>query len=206
MSPGSVKSDTATSAEAVLAGFNGKATGSQDVSGSLADVKNVVLLLADDLEWDTFNAVPRSAALKTQGTTLTHFVVTNSLCCPPRMSLLRGQYVRNCKLVSNVTQTSGGWETFYNSEFGQDCLPTWLQDAGVDTSLFGEYLNGFAGPSVQRNCIPPGWDTFVNLTSRDQSYKGYGYTLNRNGVLQDHGHAPPAGFLNDVLRKPPLAI
>ncbi|MDP2013990.1 MAG: sulfatase-like hydrolase/transferase, partial [Actinomycetota bacterium] len=114
------------------------------------------------------------------------------------MSLLRGQYVHNHKVVSNVPQTGGGWETFYNSGFEQDCLPTWLQDTGVDTSLFGKYLNGFPGPSVRKNYIPPGWDYFVTSTSKNQSYKGYDYTLNRNGVLQDYGHAP-ADFLNDVL-------
>ncbi|MDO9485007.1 MAG: sulfatase [Actinomycetota bacterium] len=166
--------------------------------GSLDDIKNVVLLLADDLDWATFDEVPRLAALKEQGTTLTNFVVTNSLCCPSRASLLRGQYVHNHQVVSNVPQTGGGWETYYNRGLERDCLPTWLQEAGVNTSLFGKYMNGFPGPSVARNYLPPGWDSFVTSISKNQSYKGYDYTLNRNGELQDYEHSPE-DFLNDVL-------
>ncbi|MDD2819291.1 MAG: sulfatase [Candidatus Nanopelagicales bacterium] len=167
-------------------------------TGSLADIKNVVLLLADDLDWSTFDEVPRLAALKEQGTTLTNFVVTNSLCCPSRASLLRSQYVHNHQVVSNVPQTGGGWQTFYNRGLEHDCLPTWLQEAGVNTSLFGKYMNGFPGPSVARNYIPPGWNSFVTSISKNQSYKGYDYTLNRNGELEDYGHSPE-DFLNDVL-------
>lgn len=198
ISSGNTKSDNGKSAATLLAEFSAKAADSHGTTGSLAEIKNVVLLLADDLDWATFNGVPRMAALKDQGTTLTNFVVTNSLCCPSRVSLLRGQYVHNHKVVSNVPQTGGGWETFYSRGLERDCLPTWLQAAGVDTSLFGKYLNGFPGSSVAKNYIPPGWDYFATSTSKNQSYKGYDYTLNRNGELQNYGHAP-ADFLDDVL-------
>ena len=111
-------------------------------SGSTSDIKNVVLLLADDLDWTAFNQVPRLAALKDAGTTLTNFVVTDSLCCPSRTSLMRSQFVHNHRVISNVPPT-GGWSKFYMRKLQNDCLPTWLQAAGVNTSLIGKYLNGF---------------------------------------------------------------
>lgn len=72
-------------------------------------IKNVVLLIADDLDWQLWNNVPRLRALQAQGTTLTNYVVTDSLCCPSRTSLFRGQYVHNHRVTSNTIVNGGGW-------------------------------------------------------------------------------------------------
>ena len=53
----------------------------------LAEAKNLVFVLADDLDWSLFNQVPRLAALKEQGITFTNHTVTDSLCCPSRVSI-----------------------------------------------------------------------------------------------------------------------
>ncbi len=78
-------------------------------TGNISEIKNVVLLLADDLDWATFNEVPRLKALMDKGTTLSNFVVTDSLCCPSRTSIFRSQFVHNHKVLSNVPETGGGW-------------------------------------------------------------------------------------------------
>jgi len=174
------------------------ATPKPTTSGSTSDIKNVVLLLADDLDWTAFNQVPRLAALKSAGTTLTDFVVTNSLCCPSRTSLLRSQFVHNHRVLSNVPATGGGWSKFYARGLQDDCLPTWLQAAGINTSLFGKYLNGFPMDAPTENYIPPGWDYFETSTSKNQAYQGVDYTLNVNGTLESYG-SQPNEFLNDVL-------
>lgn len=166
-------------------------------SGSTSDIKNVVLLLADDLDWTAFNQVPRLAALKDAGTTLTNFVVTDSLCCPSRTSLMRSQFVHNHRVISNVPPV-GGWSKFYARNLQNDCLPTWLQSAGVNTSLIGKYLNGFPMGTPTENYIPPGWDYFETSTSKNQAYKAVNYTLNVNGTLESYG-SQPNEFLNDVL-------
>ena len=168
--------------------------------GSLADVKNVVLILADDLDWAAFDQVPRLAALKQQGTTLSNFVVTDSLCCPSRTSLMRAQYVHNHRVISNIKQTGGGWEKFYAKGYEKDCLPTWLQKSGVSTSLIGKYLNGFPNGTPSPTYIPPGYNYFVSSTSRNQAYQGFDYTLNENGTLKNYGHKQ-SDFLNSVLLK-----
>ncbi|MDO8731466.1 MAG: sulfatase [Actinomycetota bacterium] len=166
--------------------------------GSLSQIKNVVLLLADDLDWTAFNQIPRLAALKSAGTTLTNFVVTDSLCCPSRTSFMRSQFVHNHRVISNVLVTGGGWPKFYARDLQNDCLPTWLQKAGVNTSLFGKYLNGFPIDAPTETYIPPGWDYFESSISKNQAYQGVNYTLNVNGTLQKYGSAPN-DFLNDVL-------
>jgi arylsulfatase A-like enzyme len=184
-------------------GVSSEPSSNQEVTpavGSLTDVKNVVMILADDLDWAAFDQVPRLAALKKEGTTLSDFVVTDSLCCPSRTSFMRSQYVHNHQVISNIKATGGGWEKFYSRGLEKDCLPTWLQKSGVNTSLIGKYLNGFPNGTPTPTYIPPGYNYFVSSTSKNQAYQGFDYTLNENGTLKDYGHNP-SDFLNGVLLK-----
>lgn len=159
----------------------------------------MVLLLADDLDWPLFDEVPRLAALRQAGTTLTNFVVTESLCCPSRASILRSQYVHNHRVDSNVPETGGGWGTFYRLGHQKDNLPTWLSAAGVTTAHIGKYLNGFPGRRLDPAYLPPGWDHFVTAVRGGGSpYDGYNYSLNSGGVISRH-YAGPYDFLEDVL-------
>ena len=166
---------------------------------SLASVKNVVFVLADDLDWALFKQVPRLAALQQEGMTFTNQVVTDSLCCPSRASILRGQYIHNHQVVSNTAATGGGWPTFKELGLERDCLPVWLEDAGVTTGLFGKYLNDYPAPGAPTTTlIPPGWTRWVVPVSRGVSYSGYNYVLNADGVAERRG-SKPTDFLNDVL-------
>jgi len=123
---------------------NGGPDGGQ-IPGGLptSQIKNVVLVLADDMDWKLWREVPRLAALQSEGTTFTNYVVSESLCCPSRSTIFRGQYVHNHHVVSNTIETDGGWPTFRNFGYPSDCLPVWLQNAGVQTGLIGKYLNQF---------------------------------------------------------------
>ncbi len=170
----------------------------ESTSGDVSQIRNVVLLLADDLDWPLFDDVPRLSEFMDQGTTLTNFVVTESLCCPSRSSIMRGQYVHNHKVISNIPQTGGGWQTFYDLGRQKDCLPVWLSEAGITTSHFGKYLNGFPSRKQKPTYTPPGWANFVSTTRGKVAYTGYNYTLNTNGTLQKYGDQP-TDFLEDVL-------
>lgn len=170
----------------------------ESTSGDVSQIRNVVLLLADDLDWPLFDGVPRLSEFMDQGTTLTNFVVTESLCCPSRSSIMRGQYVHNHKVLSNIPQTGGGWQTFYDLGRQKDCLPVWLSEAGITTSHFGKYLNGFPSRKQKPTYTPPGWANFVSTTRGKVAYTGYNYTLNTNGTLQKYGDQP-TDFLEDVL-------
>ena len=168
-------------------------------TGSLADVKNVVFILADDLDWELFNEIPRLAALQDQGMTFTHHVVTDSLCCPSRTSILRSQYIHNHLVVSNTSATGGGWPTFKARGEDNDCLPVWLQNAGVTTALFGKFMNDYpATTATTIREVPPGWTKWAVPVSRGESYTGYDYVLNSDGQLERHG-SKPTDFLNDVI-------
>lgn len=168
------------------------------VGPTTADIKNVVFILADDLDWNLFNQVPRLAALPQQGMTFMNHTVTDSLCCPSRVSILRGQYIHNHRVISNLVQTGGGWPTFRDLGHENNCLPTWLSAAGVTTALFGKYMNQYPETPKEANYVPPGWDEWAVPTSRGDSYKGYDYVLNDNGKLKKYGNKV-SDFLNDVI-------
>lgn len=165
-----------------------------------ARINNVVFVVADDLDWALFNQVPRLRALQEQGLTFTNHTVTNSLCCPSRVSILRGQYVQNHRIISNVEATGGGWPTYRKTGREADSLPLWVSRTGAKTAFIGKYLNEYPKPALRANYVPPGWNEWVVPVSRKQSYSGYDYELNRNGEVLSYGDSPK-DFLNDVITK-----
>ena len=165
---------------------------------SIPTFRNVVMVLADDLDWTLFDQIPRLAALKDKGMTFTNHTVVDSLCCPSRVTILRSQYIHNHKVISNIEATGGGWPTFQRLGEHKDNLPVWLSRAGVTTALFGKYLNEYPTRPGGIRYVPPGWDEWAVPISRGDSYSGYNYTLNDNGELVRYG-TKPEDFLNDVL-------
>ena len=192
--------DPATVADPLIQGPVGEPETPLNTVGDLADIKNVVFVLVDDLDWNLFNQIPRLTALRDQGITFTNQTVTDSLCCPSRVSIMRGQYIHNHKVISNIEETGGGWPTFRDRKEEQDCLPVWLDNAGVTTALFGKYLNDFPSKATESTFVPPGWDEWGVPVSRGDSYTGYNYTMNDNGTLVKYGNEP-TDFLNDVITK-----
>ncbi len=160
--------------------------------------RNVVMILADDLDWKLFDQIPRLQALKERGMTFTNHTVVDSLCCPSRVTIMRGQYIHNHGVVSNIEATGGGWPTFQRLDADEDCLPVWLNDAGVTTALYGKYLNEYPTRPDGIRYVPPGWDEWAVPISRGDSYSGYSYTLNDNGELVRYG-TKATDFLGDVL-------
>lgn len=160
--------------------------------------RNVVMVLADDLDWKLFDQIPRLVALKEQGLTFTNHTVVDSLCCPSRVTILRSQYIHNHKVISNIEATGGGWPTFKRLGEHKDNLPVWLSRAGVTTALYGKYMNEYPTRPAGIRYVPPGWDEWGVPISRGDSYSGYSYTLNDNGELIRYG-TKPQDFLNDVL-------
>lgn len=188
------------------------------VTSRAPQIRNVVFILADDLDWQAFDRVPRLRALKKQGVTMTDFVVTESLCCPSRSSILTSQYVHSHGVLSNVAPAidpsvadalrangqadalvaQGGWAAFSQNGHEQDCLPTWLHAAGVRTGFLGKYLNGYG--NADPLTVPPGWDDWFVPVTTQQMYRGYGYTVNVNGSLRSYP-AKTKDFLPDVLTR-----
>ena len=81
--------------------------------GPISAHPNIVFLLTDDLDVSEMAYMPNVRRLLTdEGVSFSHYFVSNSLCCPSRSSILRGQYAHNTGVESNGA-LNGGFETAY---------------------------------------------------------------------------------------------
>lgn len=161
---------------------------------------NIVFILTDDLGLTTYDPARFPVLhdlMATQGVTFSHFMVDDSLCCPSRASILRGQYVHNHGVQENGAP-NGGFERFHALGDEKSTVGTWLHAAGYRTALFGKYLNGYPA-TVPARYVPPGWDEWAS-PSRGNPYSEYHYELNESGKLVQYGRQA-GDYLVDVLAK-----
>ncbi len=137
---------------------------------------NVVLILTDDQRFDSLFAMPRvQRDLVAHGVRFTNAIVSNSLCCPSRATILTGGYSHTTKVYTNVyTSWSpyGAWPAFKAAGDEQGTIALALDRAGYRTGLFGKYLNDFTGPSA-----PAGWDRFAAFTDDPEGGSYYDYSM-----------------------------
>jgi N-acetylglucosamine-6-sulfatase len=183
----------------ITAGASEPATARQVRSGKQP---NVVFILTDDLDLNSYldpSRFPKVNSLLTQkGTTFSNYFVTDSLCCPSRSSILRGQYVHEHDVLGNLPP-SGGYEKFHANGDEKSTLATWMHDSGYRTGLLGKYLNGYPD-TVDPAFVPPGWDEWDSPTSGGNPYSEYNYRLKENGKLVRYRSAPQ-DYLVDVLSR-----
>ena len=154
---------------------------------------NILLVLTDDLD-DRASSIAQMGALDSlvtdRGVTLKNAYVTQSLCCPSRVSMLRGQYPHNTGVTSN---TPGEYTDFFTSGREASTYATWVQDAGYQTAYFGKYLNGYGTTR-----IPLGWDRWFAGTARATTQR---FNDQGRSVRYD----PSRYHYEDVLRNKALA-
>jgi len=157
---------------------------------------NIVFILTDDQDMPSLAQMPRvKALLRDQGTTFARHYVSLSLCCPSRISGLRGQFSHNTTIFKNGPP-DGGFEAVYAKGLEQSTIATWLQAAGYRTALFGKYLNGYPD-TASATYIPPGWTEWAS-PNEGTPYKEFNYSLNENGHTVSYGETA-ADYMTDVL-------
>jgi N-acetylglucosamine-6-sulfatase len=153
---------------------------------------NVVLILTDDLAFGDVNPatlkhMPNLGALMAEGTTFDNAFATNSLCCPSRATILRGQYTHNHQILHNQPPL-GGAERFRLSGGDGSTMASWVEEQGYSTAFFGKYLNGYSG-----HYVPPGWEEWHAVSGNFLSDD-----LNENGHIVSYD-ADDGYHLDDVL-------
>ncbi|MGI8830706.1 MAG: sulfatase-like hydrolase/transferase [Candidatus Limnocylindria bacterium] len=120
---------------------------------------NIILVVVDDLDMPLYESLPRLPGIGAEGTVFSKAYVTTPLCCPSRVSILRGQYAHNHGVVSN-DPPAGGYAGARDLGVESCTVATWLQDAGYHTGLIGKYLVGYGWRDGGGQRVPPGWDTW----------------------------------------------
>ena len=149
---------------------------------------NILFVLTDDMTRADLHAMPGvERTIGAQGMRFTRAMVSVSLCCPSRTTILRGQYAHNTGVETNGG-TNGGFEAAYRFGVERSTVATWLHRVGYRTGLIGKYLNGFPN-TASGSYRPPGWTTWVTPVAGNP-YNEYGYRLDVNGRFADHGFTP----------------
>ncbi len=145
-------------ATGVLASF-----GLTESSARTQDSPNILLIVTDDLD-DRSDSIANMGSLRSlvadRGVTFDNAYVTQALCCPSRVSILRGQYPHNTRVDEN---NGGDYQRFFSSGKEDDTSATWVQEAGYQTAYFGKYLNGY---NTER--MPEGWDRWFSDMGRSK--------------------------------------
>ena len=167
------------------------ASSNMDASDGNPNAKtNVVFVLTDDLSWNLVQYMPQVRQLQREGTTFSHYFVTDSLCCPSRSSIFTGKFPHNTGVVAN-SGDAGGYATFERLGNPSQTFATTLSAAGYKTSMMGKYLNGYP----KNNAKDPGWSTWK---VSDNGYPGYDYWINEDGTVKPYGDAG-SEYFTDVL-------
>jgi arylsulfatase A-like enzyme len=167
------------------------ATGTAPSDADTPAPANIVFVLTDDLAWNLVRFMPHVLQMQQQGTTFTHYYVTDSLCCPSRSSIFTGKYPHDTTVFTN-TGAHGGYAKFESAGNATQTYAVTLGAAGYRTAMMGKYLNGY-DPTI--NQADPGW---LEWEVAGNGYPEFNYKLNQNGTATSYG-ATPSDYLTDVL-------
>ena len=173
-----------------------------------AHAPNVLFILADDLDLAATAAkyMPHVQSLiAQQGMTLDNYFISNSLCCPSRTTIVRGQYAHNTGVEANAGP-HGGFPAAYRSKVVDDTVGTWMQKGGYATALYGKFLNGYPN-TAGASYVPTGWSDWGGAIDSPQAYGEYNYDVVRNGTKTHFGTGDAnygtnvyTGFADDFVR------
>src|SRR5437867_12406516 len=185
---------------AVVAGGGRSHTGSASPRPTVRRPSpNVVFVLTDDLAWNLVRYMPHVREMQRHGVTFSHYIVTDSLCCPSRASIFSGRLPHDTRVFSN-SGPDGGLLAFHARGEEAHTFATALRRAGYRTAMLGKYLNGYT-PGLRlgaaRPYAAPGW-TDWNVAG--YGYPEFGYRLDSNGAVRTYGHRP-RDYLTDVIRR-----
>jgi N-acetylglucosamine-6-sulfatase len=187
----------------LLTGPSGAAVGGQ-ADAAAAGPPNIVFVLTDDLSWNLVQYLPQVRRLRSQGMTFNDYLVTDSLCCPSRSSILTGRFPHNTGVFTNGGD-DGGFDFFHSHGEESQTFATALQAKGYRTGMMGKYLNGYQPADTQGGTepyVPPGW---TEWDVAGNGYPEFNYTLNENHDLVRYGSAPE-DYLTDVLARKSAAF
>jgi arylsulfatase A-like enzyme len=133
-------------------------------SSSAPTRPNVVLILADDLDFDykqdRLAIMPNLKAMREAGVHLVNHVAAQPVCGPSRSSLLAGRFPHNTGyIINDGTASIAAWTRAENNTLG-----TWLSAAGYYTSYLGKYVN-----SMEAH-VPAGWSRWNGFSSGAGTY------------------------------------
>ena len=114
-------------------------------NGEAKNRPNIVFIYTDDMRYDELKKIPRFRSLLVdRGVTFKNAFVTNSVCCPSRVTALTGLYSSNHGVTNNLGgDGAGGYPAYKARGLGKNNVAVWLRRVNYKTALFGKFINGY---------------------------------------------------------------
>ena len=106
---------------------------------SIAQKPNILVVIADDLDWATYNVTPGLSAIAAQGMTF-NAITSTPLCGPSRASILSGKYTHNHGIKGNDKERYN--DLWYTNIIGKT-FGDWCEASGYHSVMIGKYANPF---------------------------------------------------------------
>ena len=177
-----------TACTAQRTGHGGALAARPETVPAPAQPPNIVFVLTDDFATNLVPYMPNLLAMRKEGTSFRNYTVTDSLCCPSRASILKGQFPHHTGIYKNHG-SDGGFLLFRSRGLEKSTFATDLRAAGYRTAFLGKYLNEYLPGN---NYVPPGWDQWF---AGGNAYDNFDYALNENGKVKKYGRQ----YLTDVV-------
>ncbi|MEI7802465.1 MAG: sulfatase-like hydrolase/transferase, partial [Bacteroidota bacterium] len=148
----------------------------KSVAQSTTPRPNILLLLTDDMKWNSATIMDSSYLLPTpnidrighEGANINYYS-TNSICVPGRTSLLTGLYGHRTGVMNNSSALSND----------KIILPQVLHNSGYYVALIGKWMVNFANPSPDFDywIWTPGSSSYVDIDCKfwDSSFVATGH-------------------------------
>lgn len=168
-----------------LAGLSQHAEAAAVAADSKQAKPNILFILTDDQDRhiDSLEYMPNLQKHLVQGGTehVSHYC-TIALCCPSRVSLLRGQMAHNTN-VTDVAPPYGGFPQFVANGLNDYYLPHFMAEAGYDTYYIGKIINSLTTSNYKEHFMK-GWnDSEIFLDPF--TYQYYNVSYSRNGAERE---------------------
>jgi N-acetylglucosamine-6-sulfatase len=152
-------------------------------AGKEASRPNVLLILCDDLRWDTLGCAghphvktPHIDRLAAEGVRFRNAFCTTSLCSPSRASILSGLYAHTHRVLNNFTEFPERLPSF----------PRRLQEGGYETGYIGKWHMGEENDEKR-----PGFDFFA-------THKGQGKYFGTEFNIDGRREVRPGYYTHEV--------
>lgn len=140
-------------------------------SSQLGDKPHILILLADDLGWNSIGyenydldfVTPTLTSLAQEGVILNHFY-GQEVCTPSRASLLTGRYPLSIGMQFSMVQTAIPW----GLDFSETTMAEVLKDNGYSTHLLGKWHLGHYSPRMLPTAR--GFQTFLGYLNGENYY------------------------------------
>jgi arylsulfatase A-like enzyme len=172
----------------VAAGLVASSDAAAQPVGAAGARPNIVVIITDDMRADQIDTMPTVMTdVVGKGRRFDLAFAGDPLCCPSRLSFLRGQEAHTHTVYNtvNATTSSSPYSRYsggvWAKRVGVDrpTLANWLDQLGYFTVESGKFLNGYAG----RTGIP-GWDFWRQKLG---GYYDFKVSVNGQWVVYDHG-------------------